>query len=210
MKKNTEFARAIKSRNWETLDWEGHMDLLQWPKSEDLHRQFDDRDKGLLLELAEAEDVPPMGRAFGVRLLAHIRAPEVLALFQRKYREAEQAGDYRTITEFLVWRLTDYDQLTEEEHRKLYNAVSGEPAFAHFKQQFIFFCGGDPRQVLDAVRQRLGDPRFPASKHWLYLCGALAAPAEQGQELRELLSVYQGCADFTGAVAKQLLTKSEV
>lgn len=205
MTKITEFARNIKSRNWTNIAWDGHLDLLQWPQSEKLHAQFEARDMKLLLDLVEASGEVPLGRKFGVRLLANIRAPEVLALFRLEWQKAEKAEDYKMMTEFLVWRLADYEELTEAEHRRLFQYISRDLAFSHFKQQFIHFCGGDPKKVLDVVRQRLADDRFPACKNWLYLCGACAH--SDSAAVAALLQEYGADQKdkFSGEVAKTLL-----
>jgi len=198
-----QLANAIKARQWDLIKWADFEYLLQWPVSETLHAQFNENDEALLLELADADDVPKLGRNFGIRLLGHIRSPLVKALFLRKWEEAEKEADYKLQMEFLCWRLTDYDDLAEEMHKRIFEEVLKN--FGYFKEQFIFFIGGEQDQVLDAVKQRLNqDPRFPGSKDWLYLCAACAALEPRRKELMALLEEHTSRSDFTGEVARRL------
>lgn len=204
-KRIEEFAASVKNEaKWNSIRWDAHLDLLDWPLSESLHNQFCEEDKSLLLKLAESGKVPPLGRKFGVRLLAHIRDPEVKQLFWRKWDEAINNQDpNHLLTEFLCWRLTDYAELTEDEHWRIFDAVRND--FNHFKNKFIGWIGNDLERVLTAVRQRLEDNRYPSSKDWLYLCGACAAPSDRQRELKDLLAEHKERQDFTGRVAGVLL-----
>ncbi|NIA19279.1 MAG: hypothetical protein GWP07_02440 [Xanthomonadaceae bacterium] len=202
-KRIRQFVKDIKARKWAEINWDKYVELLQYPLSEQLHNEFTSADEKLLLELAGDRDAGPLGRNFGLRLLAYIRSSRVKEFFWRKWEEAEKNADYKLMMEFLCWRLTDYVDLDEKQHRRIFKAVMNY--FDHFKQQFIFFVGGDSGKVLTVVRQRLMDDRFPDSKHWLYLCAACAAPETQRRELRDLLKQYEDKGDFAGEVVRQLL-----
>ena len=192
------------------VDWPSLEVWFQFPSSEQMHRLLKHSDVDWLKGLARSKDLPNNARGFGVRGLAHIAsADDVLEFLKDLDRTAEDSGDTGFRLEFIVWRLTDYPDVDESWHRRLYAVVRDN--FDIFLAGFTFFVGGDNTRALDAVRQRLSDPRFPPSKNWLYLCGASAQPDPEA--VGELLQAYladPNCDAFSREVAGDLVKWNEM
>lgn len=98
-------------------------------------------------------------------------------------------------------RLLDISELPEEMHRRIYCWVSDH--WDRWLSDAQRWYGG-PAFVLEGVRTRLEDRRFPLSKAWLYLC--IAAAAESRDEARALWTEYSvHCMPFVAAVARDLI-----
>jgi hypothetical protein len=97
-------------------------------------------------------------------------------------------------------RLLDISELSEDMHRRIYRWVSNHWDRWHSDAQRWY---GGPASVLEGVRKRLEDERFPPGKAWLYLC--IAAAAESREEAQALWAEYRDHpVPFIAAVARDL------
>ena len=138
--------------------------------------------------------------AFAVSLLRHFSLqPDVQP---RIWARWESASTYLRC--HLLFRILDDPALQVEWHRKLFNFVLDE--WEVFNQVQIKFLGS-PENVISHVLRRIGDPSFPDSKTWAYLC-TVPGLVEDKNVARALVGLGLNSTDpFTREVADQLLDR---
>lgn len=104
----------------------------------------------------------------------------------------------------LMWRILDAKKLPRAWHDRLFRFTLNEwDTFQKVSAQFI----GPPDMILGQVLRRLGDPSFPDSKRWAYLCRLPEAAADQ-PAARALITIIQSSSDaFTRKVASALMRR---
>lgn len=103
----------------------------------------------------------------------------------------------------LMWRLLDDPQLPSLWQRKIFQFILDD--WQNFRSYLLFFHGA-PDKVLPEVLRRIGDPAFPASKKWVYLCTAAAA-SDDPIAAKALVGFGRSLPDpFAQEVAEHLLT----
>lgn len=80
---------------------------------------------------------------------------------------------------YLCFRLLDYDDLSEDLHRSIYDFIENN------WERFIndsnkWFAKNDINNLLAAMKLRLSDRRFPLTKSWIYLLISTASPDKNG------------------------------
>jgi len=199
-------------RSGTPLDKDVALERLRYPRSDDFSELIEPGDEDWLLELARSERYPLA--KFGIHFLRRVKnQPGVRDFEKQKWAELSRAADREgklprgravDLQMTLMWRLLDYPDLDEQYHRDIHECVKAN--FGYFLWQYVWYIGGDMDDVLDAVRQRLGSSKHPATKDWIYLCGACGAPDEE--EARELIGDYrQAEPGFVAYVANELLSK---
>lgn len=104
----------------------------------------------------------------------------------------------------LMWRILDDPDLPQEWHERLFAFVLEK--WGTFQQVSLKFLG-TPQTVVTQALRRLGDPSFPASKKWAYLC-RVPEVAEDREAARALLSLGRNMSDpFAQEVAGTLLKR---
>lgn len=67
----------------------------------------------------------------------------------------------------LMWRILDSPDMEDEWHRRIFSFVMGNwEEFNGVSSKFL----GTPETILSQVIKRVGNPEFPVSKRWAYLC----------------------------------------
>jgi hypothetical protein len=103
----------------------------------------------------------------------------------------------------IVSRLLDVNTLEPKLHEELYEFVKQN--LGSFLEWLTPWWGGTD-MVLPVCLARLKDKDFPASKHWLYLCGALGAPDKKA--VADLLTEYRSSKNtFIARVAVEMLAE---
>lgn len=174
-------------------DW-----LNRFPLIDALRTRVQETDVQRLLGIVEDGDGPSAG--FALSLVRHYSTePEVKTRIQARW---ESASPYLKC--HLLWRLLDDPELPEAWHRKLFNFIL--EAWDTFRQTQIKFMG-TPQNVIPRALRRIGDPSFPESKKWAYLC-CVPEVADDQIAARALVSLGLRSSDpFTQEVAKQLLNR---
>jgi hypothetical protein len=85
----------------------------------------------------------------------------------------------------LLHRITDFEDLPITIHKELFSFVVNN--WESWIDAVRKWTGGS-RYVIDYCKRRLADPDFPVSKHWVYLCSAVAS--NNPSEARELITDY--------------------
>lgn len=165
-----------------------------------------------LRQLVEQADIDiltrPVGRVqpklqglFVSLLERHSSHPKVTSCFRELWATADTYVRTR-----LVFRLTDDPRLCEDWKRRLFDFVLSEPTA--FEATCSAFYGGIA-ETREATFGRLADPRFPASKRWLYLCQLFVGQAQGGSWPMEQVARYLEVAShdsdaFTREAASRL------
>lgn len=154
-------------------------------------------DLPLILNLGRSGSLPVANFAVGGLLRRFIRLPEVRT-YLLQYWEAHASKGRR---HHVLFRLLDIEDLDEALRRKLWIFVRDNLDW--LSREHAEWFGGPPA-VLDSVRSRLGDAKFPDKKKWVYLCsvpGTSDRPA-----LRILLQPFLSSAELlTVDVARHLM-----
>jgi hypothetical protein len=125
-------------------------------------------------------------------LRRHAQRPEV----QERLRSIWQvATPY--MQSHVLWRMLDDPALSQDWHAQLFDFVQTE--WALFETGVRKFLGADDELILARAINRFGDPAFPETKKWVYLCSAATA-ASYPHAVRALLSL--------GAVSEQSFTRN--
>ena len=104
----------------------------------------------------------------------------------------------------LLWRILDMPDLSEGVKKDIFGFILDEWEAFNFASAKFLAC--DP-PIIDQIRNRLNDVRFPAEKRWVYLCRAVK-PEPDKNAVRQLLVDNLGCEDqFTRQVAGILLQR---
>jgi hypothetical protein len=125
------------------------------------------------------------------------RTPEVHAFLMRMWKTASP-----DLKSQLIWRILDMPSLPNTVKQDLFDFILAEWE--------IFNCAAAKflaknASVIDQVRERLNDPRWPEKK-WIYLCRAVQPEPDRTAVRQLLLEHSNGRADgFTRHVANVLL-----
>lgn len=122
------------------------------------------------------------------------------------------SGDIRAKFSAL-WRLLD-DETLPVSHQDS-KTPSHESCFKFVKEHWIEFLDtqwsfmghGQGAKVLDNAKARLADRRFPKSKAWAYLCGAIASPDRDA--VKDLITKYVTDDAFVASKKDELLELAE-
>lgn len=125
--------------------------------------------------------------------------PAIQAFLSMKWKSASPF-----LKAHLMWRLLDAENMTDDMKREILDFVLNNWAvFNEVSSKFL----GAPNTIVSAVRSRLADPSFPASKRWSYLC-RVVEPATDKSAAKALITLYVDNADeFTRHVARILLER---
>jgi ABC-type methionine transport system ATPase subunit len=137
---------------------------------------------GLLISLLESFD----------------KTPEIHGFLIQAWKTASP-----TLRAQLLWRILDMPSLPEAFKQELFDFVLRE--WEIFNRAAAKFLAKNA-SVIDQVRERLADPRWPHKK-WLYLC-RVVQPEPDRTAVQQLLRQHLGDPDdFTQKVAQTLLQK---
>jgi hypothetical protein len=104
----------------------------------------------------------------------------------------------------LMWRLLDYEKLTERRHREIFKLVMEN--WEVFKQVSTALIGSLHTATMEVLK-RLSDPSFPRSKAWVNLC-RLHVVANDKASAKGLITLGLRIEDdFTKEVANILLNE---
>jgi len=161
---------------------------------------LDVSDVDLLMRMFK-QDAGPSG-VLGLTLLKRfVREPQVEKFVRSLWPCSADTSFRRKVG--IVSRLLDVNSLEPHLHEQLYEFVKQH--LGQFVEWLTPWWGG-PDMVLPVSRARLKDKDFPASKHWLYLCGALGSPDKKA--VADLLTEYESSKDtFVARVAKEMLAE---
>lgn len=149
---------------------------------------------------------------FGIHTSSEPRAGFYLSLLKPLAEDEEVHRELLTMWKtalppirfHLMWPILDKQDLCEQIHEDLFEFV-----FEHWNvfmpkaAQFL----APPDAIIAKVIRRLGDPLFPESKGWAYLC-CLPEYADDQETARALLRVgLKMNAPFTRIVAERLLAR---
>jgi hypothetical protein len=101
----------------------------------------------------------------------------------------------------IMWRILDYEEISEEMHKSIYSFVRSnwEKWINYVVEKF-----GGKNKVLESCQERLQNPAFPKSKAWVYLC--IAVGSDNTVEAKNLIENYiNSKASINTVVAKDLL-----
>jgi len=87
----------------------------------------------------------------------------------------------------VMFRLLDYPDLSKEIHISIYDFTT-QNWDRWIKECVKWQAADDINNVLDAMKTRLKDKRFPLNKAWVYLLMATASPDREG--CHELINKY--------------------
>lgn len=103
----------------------------------------------------------------------------------------------------LLWRLLDDEELPSAWHSQLFEFVLQN--WHTFRGSVVQFLGPDDEHVVIRALERYGDPSFPRSKKWAYLC-SVACASNYPDAIRALLSIgLESNEPFTRQVAQTLV-----
>jgi hypothetical protein len=195
--------RHLKEGNWQThilSDTDGDL-LNRLPLIDILRSKVDENDVSSILRILESQE----GEAAGLYL-------SLLKRFTKTNNEVKSwlkthwAQSSPFLKAHLMWRILDDPGLTDKWHRNIFTFVLSEwEVFNHVSLKFL----GTPQTVILQVLKRIGDPDYPSSKRWSYLCRFPDA-AEDREAARSLLWVARNMKDntpFTQEVADTLWEK---
>lgn len=132
-------------------------------------------------------------------LRQYTKRPEVQARLRERW---ESAAPF--LRAHLMWRILDDPDLPEEWHQRLFDFVLAE--WSTFQQVSLKFLG-TPQTVVVQALKRIGDPSFPDSKKWAYLC-RVPEVAEDQEAAKALVALGLQMKDpFTREVAQKLLDR---
>ena len=104
----------------------------------------------------------------------------------------------------LMWRILDDPELPEEWNRKIFDFILAE--WETFHKVSLKFLGTPETVVMQALK-RIGDPTFPDSKKWSYLCRVPEVASDQ-ESAKALVSMGLTMKDpFAREVAGILLER---
>jgi len=183
------------------------MDLLR------LERTSEDLDR--LIKLAKSGTEPEHKLAVGILAYSKNDPPEfkekISVLLFNLWESNRKEHNVRICINLIV-RLLDYDNLLEQHHIYYEYIVDNWDIFIETQ---IGYMGegrsdigkGDPKKVLLNVEKRMGDfDKFPSTKHWVYLCSAMASDDYPG--IIRLLDNYKVKLD--SGLANADLTKKVI
>lgn len=104
----------------------------------------------------------------------------------------------------LMWRLLDDPDLSSDWQQKFFEFVLAEwDTFSDFNHKF--YPPGD--SAVTAILSRIGNPSFPESKKWIYLC-CLSTLVEDRDTIKALLQLGNSFNDaFAKSVTEELLRR---
>lgn len=166
-----------------------------------LRGAVEESDVNLLMRIFEKEPGPSGVLALTI-LKRFVHEPRVEQFVRELWRLMPPDAPFRRKVG-IVSRLLDVNTLEPELHEELYEFVKHN--LSPFLEWLTPWWGG-PDMVLPVCLARLKDEDFPASKHWLYLCGVLGSPDKKA--VAALLTEYQSPKNtFVARVATEMLAE---
>lgn len=157
-------------------------ELNKYPQIDYLRSQVTDQDIELIFDMANSDREELRKMAYSL-LRGAEKNERVRSFIHHIWSEA---SDYQT-KYHIMWRLLDYPDLDISLHESIYGFV--EEHWDQWISDTTAWYGG-PDAVLEAVRHRLSDRSFPASKAWAYLCVSIGSSDKE--QAKSLLSEYAG------------------
>lgn len=149
-----------------------------------LRREVEEKDIDYLMKYLQSED--------------NILVQFALALFQKNKDIPEVKeklfllwAESKTFDEKMnvMFRILDYPNVSIEIHTSIFDFIINNWD-RWISECIIWQAENDKNKILDSIKIRLKDNRFPASKSWVYLLMATASPDKN--ELRNLINEYVG------------------
>jgi hypothetical protein len=188
--------RAI--RNGDAVSEDDARQVNKPPAIEELRSYVIESDAPLLLALANINSIEVRKLAFGLmqQIANKTDVKKFLLTFWRTATSYEERFD-------VVWRLLDDETLPIEEHRAAY-AFAKNNKERFLKNAVEWYTRPQGPDIFLAMKQRLGDPKFPRTKHWIYLFTADASADTEAK--RRLFSRYvDDPVGINAIVASELL-----
>lgn len=134
--------------------------------------------------------------AFSISLLrCHAHVPEVQARLKKTWKTAKPY-----VRTHLLWRILDDTALGPEWHAALFEFVLDQ--WDVFQAGARAFTGSSDEDILMRAFERFGDPSFPDTKKWAYLCTAAVAGNGRANAVRAILELGSHSRDgFTRQVS---------
>jgi hypothetical protein len=175
----------------------GDADVLDSrPLIDALRLRVSETDVPWILKCIENESDSAAGLACSL-LRAHSVRPEVRQCFENRWQTASPYLKNR-----LIWRMLDDPELPQALHREFFRFLIDEwDTFVDFNRSFY----GDGKKGVLSLLSRIGDPSFPDSKKWIYLC-CVPSVIEDNEAAKTLVSIGFTMSDpFAHEVARSLL-----
>ncbi len=163
-----------------------------------LRQRVFETDFPFLLDAIKRDSGPAAGFACSL-LRKYAQQEQVKSLFQVRWASATTFLKNR-----LIWRLLDDPDLSQEWHKSLRDFVFDEWAsFRDFNLKFL----GTSHQGICNIISRIGDPSFPKSKKWIYLC-CIPTVVESREAAQALLNMGKSLSDpFARETAEEVLQR---
>lgn len=152
-------------------------------------------DKNWLIELAKTDSHTA---ELCINLMMPVKNDEDV----KKYLFNRWTDASKNIKMQLVWRLTDYPDLSDDTHKDIYKFVctNWDDWCVYTVKRFGF-----ADKAIEICKRRLGNRSYmPETKEWLYLC--LAAGSNNKSEAKKIIEPYvTSQSGINAMVAKDLL-----
>lgn len=187
---------SLRGGSWpddEEADW-----LNRLPIIDTIRARIRQSDLDWVWQVVESERGERTGLFLSL-LKSFTKEEAVQARLQHLWRDANPF-----VRSHLMWRILDDPKLPASWHNDLFQFTLAE--WNTFQRVSLKFLGSPQDAVAEALK-RFGDPSFPESKKWAYLCRVPGVAHDQ-QAARALVSLgLQVKDDFTRKVAEELLRR---
>jgi hypothetical protein len=175
----------------------GYLDCI--PLIDSLRQNVTKDDVPGLIKVTKEQQGQTAGLAVSL-LRRYVNEPKVKDCLTERWATADPYLKNR-----IMWRLLDDPNLPQEWHRRIYEFITAEwGTFSEFNRSFF----GEGKVGVLNLLARIGDPSFPATKKWVYLC-CVPVVIDNRDAAKGVLTLCQALDDtFAREVAEDLMRRS--
>lgn len=165
------------------LDPELVKELSSVPMIDYLREQITKNDVNYLKQYIKSSDNSLV--QFAIALLQNVKdEPEIKNELINLWNNSTNYGEKMNV----MFRILDYPDLDIKVHHSIFNFVINNWE-CWINECITWHADGDENKILEAMKIRLKDKRFPLTKAWVYLLMSTASPDKDGS--RQLITKYK-------------------